>query len=229
MHSAARHFHSKANGAGDAETNGLTLGGGSGYDLMEWSMDTFTFRGQMREFRRRAVALAGLQSGEQALDVGCGTGTLALLASARIGPTGRVVGVDPALAQIAQSRKKAARHHAPAEFQTGVIERLAFPDQTFDVVFSTLMIHHLPISLKRQGLAEITRVLKPDGRLVIGDFTRKQERTGRAAQFHAGGSNLHDLVTLVTEAGFAQVETEEMQPRRFSAFPGAGFVCARKS
>ncbi len=229
MHSAMRHLHNRGNGEPDAETKGLTLGGGWRYDLMEWAMDTFSFRGQMGELRRRTVALAGLQPGEQALDVGCGTGTLALLASARVGPTGRIVGVDPSLEQIAQARKKAARRHAPVEIQTGVIERLAFPDQTFDVVFSTLMIHHLPAGLKRQGLAEIMRVLKPGGRLVIGDFTRKQERTGRAAHFHAGGSSLRDLVALVTEAGFAQIDTEEMQPRRFSSFPGAGSVCARKS
>jgi ubiquinone/menaquinone biosynthesis C-methylase UbiE len=87
----------------------------------------------------------------------------------------------------------------------------------------------LPASLKRQGLAEIARVLKPGGRLVIADFTRKQERHGRAARFHAGGSGLHDLVTLVTDAGFLEVETADMPPLRFSAFPGAGFVRANKS
>ena len=74
-----------------------------------------------------------------------------------------------------------------------MIEQLPFPDQTFDVVLSTLMMHHLPASLKRQGLAEIARVLKPGGRLVIADFKRKQERTGQAARFHAGGSGLEDL------------------------------------
>jgi ubiquinone/menaquinone biosynthesis C-methylase UbiE len=111
----------------------------------------------------------------------------------------------------------------------GVIEQLAFPDQTFDVVLSTLMMHHLPASLKRQGLAEIARVLKPGGRLVIADFTRKQDRAGQAARFHAGGSGLHELAALVADAGFAQVETEQMRPPRFSAFPGAGFVRASKS
>jgi len=110
-----------------------------------------------------------------------------------------------------------------------VIEQLAFPDQTFDVVLSTLMMHHLPASLKREGLAEIVRVLKPDGRLVIADFTRKQERAGQAARFHAGGSSVQDLAAIVSDAGFSQVEMEEMQPPRFSAFPGAGFVRAYKS
>jgi ubiquinone/menaquinone biosynthesis C-methylase UbiE len=109
-----------------------------------------------------------------------------------------------------------------------VIEQLAFPDQTFDVVFSTLMMHHLPAPLKRQGLAEIARVLTSNGRLVIADFTRKQDRAGQAARFHAGGSSLQDLIALVQDAGFDQVETEEMRPPRFSGFPGAGLVGAHK-
>jgi SAM-dependent methyltransferase len=146
------------------------------------------------------------------LDVGCGTGMLAIEVQRRVGSAGRVVGIDPASDQIARARAKAARRHLPVEFQIGVIEQLAFPDQTFDVVLSTLMMHHLPASLKRQGLAEIARVLKPGGRLVITDFKRKQERAGPAARFHAGGSSLHELAALVSEAGFSQVEIEEIQP-----------------
>jgi len=84
-------------------------------------------------------------------------------------------------------------------------------------------------TLKAQGLVEIARVIKPGGRLVIADFTRKQERRGLAARFHAGGSRLHELAALVADAGFVQVDVEEMRPPRFSAFPGAGFVRAYKS
>jgi SAM-dependent methyltransferase len=91
------------------------------------------------------------------------------------------------------------------------------------------MMHHVPASVKRQGLAEIARVLKPGGRLVIADFKRKQERLGQAARFHAGGSGMQDLVAMVSDAGFEHVETEEMQSPRFSAFPGAGIVRAYKS
>jgi hypothetical protein len=64
---------------------------------------------------------------------------------------------------------------------------------------------------------------------VIADFTRKQNRAGQAARFHAGGSGLDELAALVADAGFVRVETEQMQPPRFSAFPGAGFVRASKS
>jgi ubiquinone/menaquinone biosynthesis C-methylase UbiE len=233
MHSFARHRHNKASGATAKETRGLILNEGWRYDLKAWFHDIFSFRGQWRAFRQRTITQARLQPGEAVLDVGCGTGTLAIDAAHRVGSAGRVAGIDPGAEQIARASKKAARHnqklYAPIEFQVGVIEQLPFPDQTFDVVLSSLMMHHLPASLKRQGLAEIARVLKPGGRLVIADFTHKQERQGRAIHFHAGGSSTQELVALVKEAGFSQVETEEMPPLRFSAFPGAGFVRAYKS
>ena len=229
MHSFARHRHSEASKASATETKGLILNGGWRYDLTGWFHDTFSFRGKFRELRQRTANLARIQPGEQVLDVGCGTGTLAMEVARRVGRAGRVAGVDPGTEQIARARAKAARRNVPIEFQIGVIEQLAFPDQTFDVVFSTLMMHHLPASLKRQGLAEIARVLKPGGRLVIADFKRKQERTGQAARFHAGGSSMQDLADIVSEAGFEHLEIEEMRPPRFSAFPGAGIVCAYKS
>jgi len=228
MHSFARHRHSAASEASAKATKGLILKGGWRYDLHGWFIDTCWFRGQGRKLRQRAATLARMHPGEQVLDVGCGTGTLAMEVQRSVGTTGRVFGIDPGTEQIARARAKAARRHVPIEFQIGVMEQIAFPDQTFDVVFSTLMMHHLPESLKRQGLAEIARVLKPGGRLVIADFTRKQDRQGQAARFHAGGSGLHELAALVKDAGFDQIETEEMRPPRWSAFPGAGIVRAHK-
>jgi ubiquinone/menaquinone biosynthesis C-methylase UbiE len=229
MHSFARHHDSRSDEASIKKTKGLVLKGGWRYDLHGWLTDIFVFRGQVRELRQKTVKLAQLQLREAALDVGCGTGTLALEVARRMGRAGRVAGVDPGTEQVACARAKAARRRLPIEFQVGVVEQLPFPDRSFDVVFSTLMMHHLPAPLKRQGLAEIARVLKPSGRLVLADFTHQSDRRGQAARFHAGGSRTHDLVALLKEAGFDQMETEEMQPRRFSAFPGAGIVRAYKS
>jgi ubiquinone/menaquinone biosynthesis C-methylase UbiE len=227
MHLFARRMHTNLRGE-------LSSGGkhrmkrGWHYDLAVWLFDTFVFHGQLHQLRQRTVTLAHVQLGEAVLDVGCGTGTLALEVARRVGRAGRVVGIDPGAAQLARARAKAARRHTPIEFQSGVIEQLPFPDHTFDVVFSTLMIHHLPVPRKRQGLSEIARVLKPGGRLVLADFTHRADRSGKAARFRAGGSRLPDLAALVKAVGFEQVETEEMRPARFSAFPGAGFVRAMR-
>ena len=229
MHSSARHRHNSAGKVPAKEIKGLVLSGGWRYDLMEWYHDTFSFRGKLREMRQRTANLARIQPGDAVLDVGCGTGTLALEVARHVGQAGRVAGVDPGAEQIARARAKAARRNAPIEFQVGVIEQLPFPDQTFDVVLSTLMMHHLPAPLRRLGLAEIARVLKPGGRLVIADFTGKQERHGRAARFHAGGSSMQELAALLKDAGFQELGREEMGPPRFSAFPGAGIVHAHKS
>lgn len=229
MHSFSQHRHRTAGEGSDKETKGLIGSGGWRYDLHEWLTDIFMFRGKVRELRQKTVDLARIQPGEMVLDVGCGTGTLVVEVAHRVGRVGRIVGIDPGHQQIARARAKAAQRNIPIEFQIGVIEQLAFPDQTFDVVFSTLMVHHLPAPLKRQGLAEIARVLKPRGRLVIADFTHKKERQDQAARFHAGGSRMQNLAAIVSDAGFESVETEEMQPSRFSSFPGAGFVCAYKS
>jgi len=230
MHSfARRHFHSEESETSAKKTKGLILDQGWRYDLGIWFSDIFFFRRQLRQMRQRTANLAHIQPGEAVLDMGCGTGTLAMEVKLRVGAAGRVAGVDPGTRQIAHARTLAARRNIPVDFQIGAIEQLPFPDQAFDVVFSTLMMHHLPAPLKRQGLTEIARVLKPEGRLVIADFKRKKERQGRAARFHAGGSNIQDLVAIVSDAGFERVETEEIQPLRFSAFPGAGLLRATSS
>lgn len=230
MHSFSHshHRHSEHGRAAVKETKGLVLNNGWRYDLGEWFHNIFSFRGTFRKLRQRTISLAQLQPGEQVLDVGCGTGTLVMEAARRVGRPGGVAGVDPGAEQIARARAKAARRNLPIEFLVGVIEQLPFPDQSFDVVFSTLMMHHLPTSLKRQGLAEIARVLKPGGRLVIADFKHKQERAGLAANFHAGGSRLQDLEALLKEASFNQLATEELPSPSFSTFPGASIVLAYK-
>src|SRR3974377_2220854 len=137
MHSFARHHHNQSGEASTQKTKGLVLDTGWRYDLMEWVFATFLFLGKLRELRQRTADLARIQPGEKVLDVGCGTGTLALEVAPRVGTTGRVIGIDPGDQQIARARSKAARHNWPIEFQVGVIEHLDFPDQTFDVVLST--------------------------------------------------------------------------------------------
>ncbi|HEX2619640.1 MAG TPA: methyltransferase domain-containing protein, partial [Phototrophicaceae bacterium] len=132
MHSFARRQHGKSNeGSGTVKTTrGLVLNSGWRYDLIDWYCDTFLFRGKLRELRQRTATLARLQPGDMVLDVGCGTGTLAIEIQKRVGTTGGVFGIDPGTQQIARARYKAARRSLPIDFQIGVIEQLLFPDQT---------------------------------------------------------------------------------------------------
>ncbi|ADJ29666.1 class I SAM-dependent methyltransferase [Nitrosococcus watsonii] len=128
--------------------------------------------GLRKKFRRETLRHAHLSPGEQILDVGCGTGVLTQWAAEKISSSGRAIGIDPSIPMIALARKKAARAHSQAEFKLGVVERLPFESGHFDGVLSSLMLHHLPAELKRQGLGEIHRVLKPGGRLLAVDFDR---------------------------------------------------------
>lgn len=167
--------------------------------------------GTEQVLRQRIVDLARLQPGETVLDVGCGTGTLAIVAKQRVGKTGHLFGIDPSTQMIAQARRKAERASLSLDFRVGVIEQLTFPDQSFDVVLSTFMMHHLPDDLKRKGIVEIVRVLKPGGRLLVLDFS------GSAGPWH---SRIQDQPALMKEAGFSKIETGKTR------FPGLSFVRA---
>jgi demethylmenaquinone methyltransferase/2-methoxy-6-polyprenyl-1,4-benzoquinol methylase/phosphoethanolamine N-methyltransferase len=181
--------------------------------------------GRRKRLRRTTVALAHIQPGATVLEVGCGTGDVALVAKAQAGPHGVVSGIDASPEMIAVARGKAARQGVAIDFQVGLIEALAFPDATFDVVLSSLMMHHLPDDLKRQGLAEIARTLKPGGRLLIVDFKRPTDRVGRALSLlllHSGlSSGVQDLTPLLQAAGFTGIEAGE------TGFRTLGFVCGQ--
>ncbi|MBI3067327.1 MAG: methyltransferase domain-containing protein [Betaproteobacteria bacterium] len=120
-------------------------------------------------FRTDTLRHAQLKPGDRVLDVGCGTGVLTRLAQDAVSPQGTAIGIDPGPAMIAQARDNARAAGNRAEFRLAAVERLPFPDASFDVVLSSLMFHHLPPETKREGLREVLRVLIPGGRLVLVD------------------------------------------------------------
>jgi demethylmenaquinone methyltransferase/2-methoxy-6-polyprenyl-1,4-benzoquinol methylase/phosphoethanolamine N-methyltransferase len=187
-------------------TTGKTIHQARLYDLL----GAILMLGRGPAMRERTIALARLVPGERVLEVGCGTGEIALRAKARTGPTGSVAGIDPSPEMIAVSRQKAARANLDIDYRVAGAEALPFTDATFDVVLSSLMMHHLPEDLKPCALAEIRRVLKPSGRLLIVDFTEPTSRLGRLQPvwlIHRRlPSNVRDLPKLLEAAGFAAIE-----------------------
>ncbi len=199
------------------------------YDLM---VGWFVMHRKEQTFRHTTADLAQIQTGETVLDVGCGTGTQALVAKKRVGETGRVCGIDPSRPLLAAAQRKAKRAGLHIDFQPGGIEHIPAPSQSFDVVLSTFMMHHVPDTLKYQGLAEIARILTPGGRLLLIDFKRSEEHPGRPEQFGAGDIALQDIPVLLKEAGFSQIETGEIPFRIRSvsaAHPHYGYIRAKKS
>lgn len=142
----------------------------------DWLARIVTLGGEAR-FRRRTVDLGKLQSGQTVLDVGCGTGTLLVEAAKRVGPSGFVHGVDRSLEMLAHAQRKAVAQDVRAEFHEGSSDCLPFPNASFDVAFCTLTLHHLPAAVQLATIAEMRRVLRPGGRMVIVDM----QRTGKIA------------------------------------------------
>ncbi len=179
--------------------------------------------GKDRAIREMTAEMARIKPGNFVLDVGCGTGDLTIAAKARAGTTGKVYGIDAAPAMIEVARSKVAGLSLEIDFRVDLIEALSFSDDTFDVVLSSLMMHHLPDDLKLKGLSEIYRVLKPGGRLLVVDVQRPttlRSRVLMAFLLHPKiETGAQDLPTLMKAVGFTHIEAGDIQ-----FFPMLGFV-----
>jgi ubiquinone/menaquinone biosynthesis C-methylase UbiE len=133
-----------------------------------------------RTIKRRVLAQAEIAAGERVLDVGCGTGTLAVAAASAADGVA-VTGLDADATILAKARKRAAGTGLDIGFDQAMSTELPYPDANFDVVLSTLFFHHLADDAKRRTAAELWRVLRPGGRLVVGDLGRPHGAVTRVA------------------------------------------------
>lgn len=188
------------------ETAGTTLHWAGEYDIFSRLMGM----GVNARNSRMVIELAKVKAGEAVLDVACGTGSLTLTAASYASPTGKAVGIDASPEMIEAAKKKAARAASAAVFQLGVAEQLDFPDSSFDVVISRLAIHHLPDDLKRRAFAEMRRVLKPGGRVLIADFVQPENHimnhlTSLLVGPHLMQTSAWNLPPMLESAGFVEV------------------------
>lgn len=166
-----------------------------------------------RRFKRALLAQAGLQPGQDVLDLACGTGTLAVWAQ-QAAPGARVQGVDGDPAVLERARTKAEAAGLPISFRHGLAQALPHADASFDRVLSSLFFHHLDRAGKQSALAEAFRVLRPGGELHVADWGQAANPLMRLAfygiQLLDGFPNTADNVEgrlpgLIRDAGFGGV------------------------
>ncbi len=186
------------------------VGHGS-YDLFA----TLLFGGRRKHVFTELTALAGVCPGDRVLDVGCGTGYFTRLVAEAAGRDGTATGVDPSPEAVARARR--VTRPANCSFAEGTAEALDALDDSYDVVVSSLMIHHLPEAMRPQAVAEMFRVLRPGGRVLIAEFRPPASRIGRVLIRHTAGpvmenNPIHLLEPMVGEAGFEHVRSGDLRP-----------------
>lgn len=156
---------------------------------------------------RAAVDLAGFQPGQRLLDIGCGTGMLAIYAK-RTHPTLDVTGLDPDPAALRHAQRNAQRDHLTLHWHRGFSDELSYADESFDHVTSTFMFHHLSDNERGQTLRQVHRVLKPSGTFHLVDFSERKAGSLRDRIFPQGDRYDDDntkFLSVMRQAGFADV------------------------
>jgi 7,8-dihydro-6-hydroxymethylpterin dimethyltransferase len=167
---------------------------------------------------------ARLEAGETVLDLGCGAGVECFIAARLVGEKGRVLGVDMLEAMLSRAARGAAGvadnlGYRNLEFRKGYLEELPLPDASFDAVLSNCVINLS--GHKRRTFAEIFRVLKPGGRLVIADVVSETEPDPALkndpvlrGECLAGALTERDLFGLLAESGFGAARVLKRFPYR---------------
>jgi len=168
-----------------------------------------------RRFKERLLDMADLQPGERALDLGCGTGTLAIEARRRQ-PRASVHGLDSDPRMIERARRKADAAGVELELRSGTATALPYADHSFDVVLSSLFFHHLDRAAKEVASREVARVLVGGGRLLVADWGRAADPLMRAL-----------FVTIQLVDGFATTD-DNIHGRLPQILAGAGLVEVRE-
>lgn len=158
------------------------------------------------------TALAALKEGEVVLDLGSGGGIDVFLASKKVGPSGRAIGVDMTQEMIDLARKSAAKMGVEnVEFRLGEIEDLPVDNESVDVIISNCVINLSPD--KDRVFREAYRVLKPGGRITVSDIVTDgplpeeiRENPDQWASCIAGALDQRDYIDKISKAGFQNVK-----------------------
>lgn len=208
---------------GNESTPGILITRVRGYNLF----NTVFFTGRRHHLDVTLTTVGKTAPGENVLDIGCGPGRFAGVLADRVGPSGTVVGVDPSGPMIEYASTHAGRR-SNCEFHRGAAQSLNFPDATFDVVTATFVMHHIFEEQREVALANMFRVLRPGGRLLLADaHPLERVRTGavrllaRSAARHHGRSaatdpfaavDVRNYIGTLRAIGFDDVEFRAVKP-----------------
>lgn len=128
--------------------------------------------------KRLLIEQAGLRPGMRVLDVGCGTGSVSILAK-RLHPEIEIVGLDPDPRALSRARQRARVAGVKVGFEQGYANELPFPDASFERGLSSLMLHHLDPGVRVAALRELSRVIVPGGSVHVLDFGPPSSRLAR--------------------------------------------------
>ena len=176
-------------------------------------LETLSF-GREQRFRELSLTHMAIQPDDRILDIGCGTGSLTLLAARLLGPEGSIIGIDAAPKMITIACRKASQQGSAARFRAAVAESLPFTDGEFSLVVNSMFCHHVDLALKRAAFGEMFRVLAPGGRLLTADIDRPTTPLGWLTGWIGRwlllqpelADNLRGLLPgLMRQAGFADV------------------------
>jgi ubiquinone/menaquinone biosynthesis C-methylase UbiE len=161
----------------------------------------------MSRMRKDLVAQMDDLSDKKILDVGSGTGTIALMVK-QAHPSAEVIGIDGAPQILEIARGKARDLGIEIRFDQGMSFDLPYPNESFDVVLTTVMLHHLSRADKQTTAREMYRVLRPGGQLFGADFVEPRSSFGKAIRpltrrFERVAENLDGFLPVMFEnAGF---------------------------